>query len=153
MSARILILPLERLRRAAARDDAAVADQASAFAEGAQRLHFWRGASGRGYVHTVFGLTACPALPAANYVLVRRDARGRPQALRIGRVAHAAPSLNLAELRYLGASLAADEVHVHLLAADRGEALAIEHDLAAAGQCAAFPAGPAGERQAAARSA
>ncbi len=50
-------------------------------------------------------------MPAVNYVLVRRNAHGRAEALSIGRVNHGAPSLNLAEIRQRGAELGADEVH------------------------------------------
>src|SRR4029077_8353939 len=38
----------------------------------AQAFHYWRGASGRRYLHSVYSLIGCPALPRANYILVRR---------------------------------------------------------------------------------
>jgi hypothetical protein len=81
-------------------------------------LQFWRGASGRHYVHTVFDLISCPRLPACSYVLAYRDASGRRRALRIGTVSAEAWSLNLAEIRHRASQLGANEVHAHLIAAD-----------------------------------
>lgn len=82
----------------------------------ATRYHFWCGASGERYVHTVHALTECPELPAANYVLVRRDGAGAISTCAIGRVDEGSPSQNLAEIRHRGALMGATEVHVHLLA-------------------------------------
>lgn len=94
-----------------------------------ERFHFWHGASGQRYVHTVYNLIDCPAVPAANYLLVRRDASGTCHPLSVGRVSEEAPSLNLARLRQLGASLGATEVHVHLLAGSACQGKLIEFDL------------------------
>ena len=119
MGARIIELAAFRAQLAAGENrqarDAQTRDAASAKSE-ASRFHFWTGASGRRYVHTVYELLECPPLPAANYVLVRRGAGARRKVLSIGRVANSAPSLNLAEIRQRGAVLGANEVHVHLLA-------------------------------------
>ena len=49
------------------------------------RLHFWRGASAKRYVHTVYSLIECPPLPRAMYLLVRRDKDGRMIAAAMGR--------------------------------------------------------------------
>lgn len=98
-------------------------------AKEANRFHFWTGASGKRYVHTIYELRDCPALPAANYVLVRRARGTRRQILSIGRVKSASPSLNLAEIRQRGAELGADEVHVHLLAETPKLSRLIEFDL------------------------
>jgi hypothetical protein len=78
------------------------------------RQHAWRGASGRLYPHHVYALIECPPLPAAGYVLVRRDEAGRRMPLRIGVAASDAPTLNLAEIRQRGAQTGANEVHVRL---------------------------------------
>ena len=94
-----------------------------------ERFQFWRGASGRRYVHSIYSLLMCPALPAANYILVRNDGAGPPKVLAIGRAAHDAPSLNLAEIRQRGAILDADEVHVHLLADTPETRATVEYDL------------------------
>ena len=77
------------------------------------RLHFWRGASGRRYAHTVYSLIECPPLPQAAYLLVRRDSAGQRHVLHIGSGESSAPSLNLASLRQRGATVGANEVHVH----------------------------------------
>jgi hypothetical protein len=95
------------------------------------RPHVWRGASGRRYAHHVYGLVECPPLPAANYILVRRDAGGRRTALRIGIGRSKAPTLNLAEVRRYGAQAGANEVHVCLDAASDAERRLIACDLRA----------------------
>lgn len=136
MAARILKLP-------ATRPATPVPQVTERNGEARQRFLFWHGASGHRYVHTVYALVECPVLPAANYILVRKRDCGQRQALRIGRIAHACPSLNLAELRRLGAELGANEVHVHLLAGDAKQASLIEFDLRA-GQFETLAAGPEG---------
>lgn len=96
-----------------------------------ERFHFWSGASAKRYVHTVYSLFECPELSSGTFVLVRRDENGRREALSIGRMTHAAGSLNLAEVRQRGAMLGANEVHVHLLAATSHEMKLVEFDLRA----------------------
>ena len=133
MGARIIELAEFRARLAAGGEkrqarDAQTRDAASDKSE-ASRFHFWTGASGRRYVHTVYELLECPPLPAANYVLVRRGAGARRKVLSIGRVTNSAPSLNLAEIRQRGAELGADEVHVHMLADNAKLGRLVEFDL------------------------
>lgn len=94
-----------------------------------QRFLFWTGASGRRYVHTIYSLTDCPALSSGNYILVQRGPDGRRLVLAIDRMTASSPSLNLAELRHRGASLGANEVHVHLLAEGGRDSQQIEFDL------------------------
>lgn len=78
---------------------------------------FWRGASGRSYVHSCYGLITCPDLPASVCVLSRRAASdGVSVPLAVLRLESDAESLNLARVRQLGATLGANEVHVHVLA-------------------------------------
>ncbi|MEZ5925649.1 MAG: hypothetical protein R3D57_14810 [Hyphomicrobiaceae bacterium] len=96
-----------------------------------QRLHIWRGASGRRYVHGVFRLVDCPEVESAAYVLVRRTADGRRKALRIDRTKSAAPSLNLAQIRQVAAQLGANEVHLHSLAQSETLRATIVFDLRA----------------------
>ena len=125
MGARIIELAAYRAQRLesevqAAKDSKPVAGN---------RFHFWTGASGKRYVHTIYDLIDCPTLPPANYVLVRREAGARRQILSIGRVRNASPSLNLAEIRQRGAELGADEVHVHLLAETAKLSKLVEFDL------------------------
>jgi hypothetical protein len=97
----------------------------------ASRQQLWRGASGKGYAHSVYSLIACPPLPAASYLLVRRDRHGRRTALRVGLGESDAPTLNLAEVRRRGAQLGANEVHVHFAAASEHERRLVACDLRA----------------------
>jgi hypothetical protein len=125
MSARIIELAAFR----ACRFDQGDSSPQTSKSNGANRFHFWTGASGKRYVHTVYELLDCPALPSANYVLVRREAGARRKVLSIGRVSNTAASLNLAEIRQRGAELGADEVHVHLLAETPKLSKLVEFDL------------------------
>lgn len=98
----------------------------------AQAFHYWRGASGRRYLHSVYSLIGCPALPRANYILVRRHADGSREALLFGQTKDDAVSLNLAHLRHEGAKRGANEVHIHLLAETAEERSAVAEDLTSA---------------------
>lgn len=129
MATRIIDLAEVRNQRAGVPQDALPAAFAVPVSE---RFHFWLGASGQRYVHTVYSLIDCPAVPAANYLLVRRDASGTCHALSVGRVSESAPSLNLAHIRQLGASMGATEVHVHLLAGTSRQGKLVEFDLKSA---------------------
>lgn len=95
--------------------------------------HVWRGASGALYAHSVTSLLYCPEMAEATYVLLHRDSDGAARVLRVGCLENSAPSLNLATIRQLGASLGANEVHVRTLAGtatDRARvAFDIEHAL------------------------
>jgi hypothetical protein len=92
-------------------------------------FHYWRGASGKPYLHLVYSLIGCPAVPRANYVLVRRDDDGSRVALAFGQTKDDAVSLNRAHLRHEGAKRGVNEVHIHLLA-DTPEARdVVEEDL------------------------
>lgn len=97
----------------------------------AQAFHYWRGASGRRYLHSVYSLIGCPALPRANYILVRRHEDGTREALAFGQTKDEAHSLNLAHLRHQGAKRGANEVHLHLLAETTEARDLVETDLAA----------------------
>jgi hypothetical protein len=90
---------------------------------------FWTGASGTRYVHTVHNLFECPPVAAANYILVKRHSDGNRTVISIGRAAHEAGTLNLAEIRLRSAQLGANEVHVHLLAGSASQSQDIEADL------------------------
>ncbi len=93
------------------------------------RFHFWTGATGQRYIHTIHSLVTCPELPASNYILVRTAPGERREVLAIGRVNHPTPSLNLAEIRQRGATMGASEVHVHLLATSEAHSLEVARDL------------------------
>lgn len=126
MGAEIIQLADFRKRKAALSDGMPALDGAPDLAE---RFHFWTGASGRRYVHTIYSLIECPALPTGNYVLVKRGEDGTRDVLAIGSVSNDAPSLNLAEIRRRGAELGANEVHVHLLAGTAKLSKLVEFDL------------------------
>jgi hypothetical protein len=79
--------------------------------------HLWRGASGRSYRHIVYSLVACPPLPKVSYLLVHRDQSDQRHVLHIGSGESDTSTLNLARLRQRGATLGANEVHVHFVAA------------------------------------
>ena len=110
-----------------------------------QSFHFWHGASGRRFIHTAHELIECPQLPACNYVLVRRLDDGSRIVMRVGKVEHEAPSLNLAHIRQRAARLGANEVHVHLLAETPAARARIESDLQA-GQFAELVSEPTSAR-------
>jgi hypothetical protein len=110
-------------------DEPALVCSEAAFA---QAFHYWRGASGRRYLHSVYSLIGCPALPRANYILVRRFDDGRRVALAFGQTKDDAVSLNLAHLRHEGAKSGANEVHIHLLAENSDDRALVEADLTAA---------------------
>ena len=97
-----------------------------------QAFHYWRGVSGRRYLHSVYALVGCPALPRANYILVRRYEDGTREALAFGQTFDDAATLNLAHLRHEGAKCGANEVHIHLLADNSDERALVEADLVAA---------------------
>lgn len=126
MGARIIHLAQVRAEKYASNPDI---ELSAPRASSESRFHFWSGASGQRYVHTIYSLIECPEMPAGNYVLVRRTPEGRRIALAIGRAVHAAASLNLAEIRQRGAQLGANEVHVHLLAESKSQSKLIEFDL------------------------
>ena len=98
----------------------------------AQAFHYWRGASGRRHLHSVYSLISCPALPTANYILVRRHEDGSRSPIAFGQTKDEAVSLNLAHLRHQGAKLGANEVHIHLLAETDADRAQVENDLVAA---------------------
>jgi hypothetical protein len=104
---------------------------ADATSAGRERFQFWTGSSGRRYVHTVYNLIDCPALPQCNYMLVRRDEDGVRQIVDVNRATSETSTLNLAEIRMKGARLGATEVHVHLLASSAREAKSMQSDLQA----------------------
>jgi len=110
-------------------DEPALVCSEAAFA---QAFHYWRGASGRRYLHSVYTLIGCPALPRANYILVRRGEDGTRSALAFGQTRDTTATVNLAHLRHQGAKCGANEVHIHLLADGTEARASVEADLIAA---------------------
>lgn len=128
MGARVIQLADYRALRSAPQPELATLDRVSGIKD---RFHFWCGGSGERYVHSVYDLLDCPETPAANFLLVHRDAQGRRSVLAIGNLKNSSPSLNLAEIRHRGARLGANEVHLHLLAPSAEQRRIVELDLRA----------------------
>ena len=94
------------------------------------RFWYWRGVSGRRYIHSIYDPGQVPPLPGAIYVAARRVAPGRCEALACGvfpRTAGARMEHLLSALREKGA----EEIHVHLLASSPADSLAVRDDLSA----------------------
>jgi len=90
------------------------------------RFWYWRGQSGRAYIHSIYDKTACPPLSNAVYVLVQvRD--GRRIAMNVGHL-HPARNNDI-HLELNPQWNEADEIHVHLLARDSNSASGVELDL------------------------
>jgi hypothetical protein len=97
--------------------------------DAADRFWYWRGRSGRRYIHSVYALATCPPLPGAVYLAVRRGATG-PVAIGLGRFPAILDGASAERQRARLAALGANEVHVHLLAKGDQEAESIRADLA-----------------------
>jgi hypothetical protein len=91
-----------------------------------ERFWYWRGVSGKKYIHSIYAADACPPLPGAIYVAVRRIGHLRT-AIAVGRFS---PFWDGAFSEFTG--MEADEIHVHLLARDNAAADTVLGDLKAA---------------------
>ena len=91
-----------------------------------ERFWYWRGVSGKKYIHSIYAADACPPLPGAIYVAVRRIGHLRT-AIAVGRFS---PFWDGAFTEFT--DMDADEIHVHLLARDNAAANAVLSDLQAA---------------------
>lgn len=95
-------------------------------------FRYWRGRSGRRYLHTVHALADWPGYSEANLIFVRCRSGGRRHVLWVGQIGgHGAPGAArslFARMQAAGAS----EVHVHLLAGSGKARRAVERDLKAA---------------------
>jgi hypothetical protein len=98
----------------------------------ATRQQLWRGASGRGYTHSVYSLIECPPLPKATFILVRSGPGGWRKPLHVGLASDGSATLNLAQIRHRGAQLGANEVHVYFNARTEGTRSLAAYDLRAA---------------------
>jgi hypothetical protein len=92
-------------------------------------FHYWRGAGGRRYLHSVYSLAECPEIPAVNYIIVRRGDNGERIPVHIGRTLSQTRSLNLAFVRHIAARNGASEVHIHVLTENDEERRNVELDL------------------------
>jgi hypothetical protein len=100
----------------------------NAYADFAGRFWYWRGQSGRHYIHSVYTPKTCPPLPSGVFIAVERlgDVR-RAIAVGLFRDMFDPDTMQLSAL----AAREADELHVHLLARRSAEAEAVARDLAA----------------------
>ncbi len=105
-----------------------------------RRFHYWTGASGARYLHSVFAIEETPVFDRAVFVIARRIDADRHDALAVGRFGEGAPAGYDAGLLARLAREGADEVHLHLLADSDWEAARIVADLAAGQDCAEFVA-------------
>ena len=92
---------------------------------------YWHGASGRRYIHSVYSPDACPPLPGAVFLAVRRLGTLRT-VLGAGRFAGLGDVNIAVESTLHWRDLGANEIHVHLLGRDDREAQSIAADLTAA---------------------
>src|SRR4051812_37922170 len=100
-------------------------------ADAESRFWYWHGASGRRYIHSIYAPDACPPLPGAVFLAVRRLGTLRT-VLGAGRFA-GLWDVNIAALSTTPwRDLGANEIHVHLLSRDDREAQIIAADLSAA---------------------
>jgi hypothetical protein len=90
-----------------------------------ERFWYWRGASGQTYIHSIYPAGACPPLPGAVFLAVRRRGDGQREVVRLGRFADRWEG-------FVPPGFAADEIHVHLLARGDAAAAAVLDDLEAA---------------------
>jgi hypothetical protein len=93
-----------------------------------ERFWYWRGASGRRYIHSIYRRDLCPPVPGAVFVIVSLRG-GMRRATSVGRfpsetaVANAIPKADFSD---------EEEIHVHLLAREEEAAEQVLGDLQAA---------------------
>ncbi|MBC8038699.1 MAG: hypothetical protein H7X89_15945 [Rhizobiales bacterium] len=92
-----------------------------------ERFWYWRGASGRNYIHSIYAAAACPPLPGAVYVAVRCEG-GQRRAIATGRFPNFWDG-SIDGLAHMLEGVEADEIHVHLLARNERDAEAVSDDL------------------------
>jgi hypothetical protein len=92
------------------------------------RFWYWRGVSGKKYIHSVYAVEDCPPLPGAIYLAVRRQGNLRT-VMALGRFTpfwdNVVTGRSLDRLYASGVT----EIHVHLLAKSPDQCEAILADL------------------------
>jgi hypothetical protein len=96
-------------RRFGARGRATTRTERKALVERPRTVMWWQGASGRAYRFDIQPFVMCAAPPPCAYVLVRRTAAQKPVVVHVGVATSAAPTLNLARIRRIGARHGASE--------------------------------------------
>lgn len=94
-------------------------------------FRYWRGASGKRYLHKVYPLREWPGFELANVLFVRRDG-GERQVLWVGQTGSVGGLPRDPGVLARIAALGANEVHVHLLGETETQRNAAEQDLKAA---------------------
>lgn len=93
-----------------------------------ERFWYWRGASGRRYIHSIYRRELCPPVPGAVFVIVSLRG-GIRRAMSVGRFPSETASANAVP----GAEFSdEEEIHVHLLAREENAAEQVLGDLQAA---------------------
>ena len=92
------------------------------------RFRHWEGQSGARYIFSVYKSGACPPLPGAVYVIVKRGYDDQCYPLAVGRFPAIWESASSKASKLL-AITGGDEVHVHLLAEDDVAAEEVVRDL------------------------
>jgi hypothetical protein len=100
----------------------------NAYADFAERFWYWRGASGRQYIHSIYNPRTCPPLPSGVFIAVERSGDVR-HAIAVGLFRN---MFDPDTMQLSAPAATADELHVHLLARQPAEAEAMARDLAAA---------------------
>lgn len=77
-----------------------------------ERFWYWRGASGKSYIHSIYSTGSCPPLPGAVFLAVRKHNDGRREVLAADRFSSVWDPLE----SYFAPAV--NEIHVHLLARD-----------------------------------
>ena len=102
------------------------------------RFWYWRGASGRAYIHSIYCRDLCPPVPGAIFVIVHRCG-GVRHAVCAGRVGADGKIPEMPP-----PSSGEEEIHLHLLARDGEAAVKILRDME---DDMAGPPRPASERK------
>src|SRR5215510_5052080 len=90
------------------------------------QFHWWQGASGIWYIHTVYPLSEWPRFVWQNYIVARRESDGLVSALYIGQTGDGEHRPPTHEKLIPAIVLGATHVHVHLLAMSRQHRLDVE---------------------------
>jgi hypothetical protein len=93
-----------------------------------ERFWYWKGFSGKSYIHSIYSRHSCPPLPGAVYVIVRHI-HGVRRAIAVGRLPSFVEGSFFDVATHLTCIQPDDEIHVHLLARDNDIAVSVLRDL------------------------
>ena len=95
------------------------------------RFWYWRGASGKRYIHSIYSPQDCPPLPGAIYLTVRKTSDNKRRVVEIGRFEDSWDYVSQLGARKHDGFSHIDEIHVHLLASSEDNAREVVKDLKA----------------------